>query len=105
MSRSNSRWLVSQADPTTNPTRQAAITNLFYWHNIVHDIFQLGGFDEPAGNFQENNFGNGGLGNDAVQANAQDGAGFNNANFATPVDGQRPRCRMYLWNGHDSHGR
>jgi hypothetical protein len=28
----------------------------------------------------------------------QDGAGFNNANFATPVDGSRPRCRMYLWN-------
>ena len=32
------------------------------------------------------------------QANAQDGAGFNNANFATPRDGERPRCRMYLWN-------
>jgi len=38
------------------------------------------------------------LGFDAVQANAQDGAGFNNANFATPPDGMRPRMRMYLWN-------
>jgi extracellular elastinolytic metalloproteinase len=37
----------------------------------VHDIFQLNGFDEPAGNFQENNMGNGGLGDDSVQANAQ----------------------------------
>jgi hypothetical protein len=27
--------------------------------------------------------------NDAVQANAQDGAGFNNANMLTPVDGTR----------------
>eukprot|EP01065_Artemidia_motanka_P041285 TRINITY_DN532_c0_g1_i1.p1 TRINITY_DN532_c0_g1~~TRINITY_DN532_c0_g1_i1.p1 ORF type:complete len:656 (+),score=227.10 TRINITY_DN532_c0_g1_i1:72-2039(+) len=88
------------ADPKTHPTKDAAITNLFYWHNVVHDIFYLNGFDEEAGNFQENNFGKGGLGDDAVQANAQDGAGFNNANFATPRDGERPRCRMYLWNAH-----
>ena len=27
--------------------------------------------------------------NDAVQANAQDGAGFNNANMMTPIDGNR----------------
>lgn len=88
------------AEPTTHPTKDAAITNLFYWHNVVHDIFYLNGFDEPAGNFQENNFDKGGLGGDAVQANAQDGAGYNNANFATPRDGDRPRCRMYLWNAH-----
>jgi len=88
------------ADPSTHPVKDAAITNLFYWHNIVHDIFYLNGFDEPAGNFQEDNFGKGGLGGDAVQANAQDGAGYNNANFATPRDGLRPRCRMYLWNAH-----
>ena len=41
------------ASPTLQPTLNAAITNLFYWHNIVHDIFYLNGFDEPAGNFQE----------------------------------------------------
>jgi len=75
----------------------ASITNLFYWNNIVHDIFWKYGFDEPSGNFQENNFGRGGLGNDAVQANCQDGSGYNNANFATPPDGQRPRMRMYVW--------
>lgn len=76
----------------------AAVTNLFFWNNICHDVFYEYGFDEVSGNFQENNFGNGGLGSDAVQANAQDGSGYNNANFATPVDGQRPRMRMYLWN-------
>lgn len=76
----------------------AATTNLFYWNNIVHDVFYEYGFDEVSGNFQENNFGNGGKGSDAVQANAQDGSGYNNANFATPPDGQRPRMRMYLWN-------
>jgi len=64
----------------------------------MHDLFWQYGFNEPSGNFQENNFGHGGLGNDAVQANAQDGSGYNNANFATPADGQRPRMRMYVWN-------
>ena len=56
------------------------------------------GFDELAGNFQQYNFGRGGEGNDAVIANAQDGSGFNNANFMTPPDGQNGRMRMYLWN-------
>ncbi|KCV72808.1 hypothetical protein H696_00386 [Fonticula alba] len=76
----------------------AAVTNLFYWNNIMHDIFYEYGFDEVSGNFQENNFRKGGLGNDAVQANAQDGTTYNNANFATPPDGQRPKMRMYIWN-------
>jgi len=76
----------------------AATSNLFYWNNIIHDIFWYYGFDEPSGNFQDNNWGRGGLGNDGVQANAQDGAGYNNANFATPPDGSRPRMRMYVWN-------
>jgi len=76
----------------------AAISNLFYWNNIIHDIFYQYGFDEVSGNFQESNFGRGGRDNDAVQANAQDGAGYNNANFATPADGSRPRMRMYVWN-------
>jgi len=75
----------------------AAISNLFYWNNIIHDVFYNYGFDEPSGNFQETNFNRGGLENDAVQANCQDGSGFNNANFATPPDGSRPRMRMYVW--------
>jgi extracellular elastinolytic metalloproteinase len=75
----------------------ASTSNLFFWNSIIHDVFWHYGFDEPSGNFQENNFGRGGLGNDAVQANCQDGSGYNNANFATPPDGQRPRMRMYIW--------
>ena len=55
------------------------------------------GFDEVSGNFQQYNFGRGGAENDAVIANAQDGSGFNNANFMTPPDGQNGRMRMYLW--------
>ncbi len=85
------------ADPTTNPTQNAAITNLFYWNNLMHDVWYHHGFDEAAGNFQENNYGNGGLGGDYVIADAQDGGGQNNANFSTPEDGSNPRMQMYLW--------
>ena len=51
------------------------------------------GFDEAAGNFQANNYGRGGSGNDSVLAEAQDGSGTNNANFTTPADGQSRACR------------
>jgi len=82
----------------------AAITNLFYMNNKMHDIFHKFGFNESARNFQINNFGNGGIGNDAVNAEARDGGNLldnnhlNNANFATPMDGTKPRMQMYLWN-------
>jgi extracellular elastinolytic metalloproteinase len=77
--------------------RPAAVTNLFYWNNLMHDINYVHGFDDVSGNFQVNNYGRGGLGNDSVQAEAQDGSGTNNANFGTPPDGQRPRMQMYVW--------
>lgn len=76
----------------------AAITNLFYWNNVLHDVWWHYGFDEQSGNFQVNNYGNGGLGNDHVNADAQDGSGTNNANMATPPDGISPRMQMFLWN-------
>ncbi|MCH9652005.1 MAG: M36 family metallopeptidase [Deltaproteobacteria bacterium] len=75
--------------------RDAAAANLFYWNNIIHDILYFYGFDEAGGNFQVNNYGNGGLGNDDVQAEAQDGGGNCNANFGTPPDGSRPRMQMF----------
>lgn len=60
------------------------VAQLFYTSNMVHDLYYRYGFDEVAGNFQQHNFGRGGRENDAVIANAQDGSGFNNANFMTP---------------------
>ncbi|HKE92658.1 MAG TPA: M36 family metallopeptidase, partial [Povalibacter sp.] len=77
--------------------RPAAVTNLFYINNIIHDVQYQYGFDEAAGNFQVNNYGRGGAGNDSVRAEAQDGSGTNNANFGTPADGQRPRMQMFIW--------
>ena len=84
---------------TVDPrTQQAAVvTNLFYYNNVMHDFSYGLGFTETARNFQTNNFGRGGTGNDSVRAEAQDGSGTNNANFATPPDGQRPRMQQYLF--------
>ncbi|MBP6566415.1 MAG: M36 family metallopeptidase [Saprospiraceae bacterium] len=76
--------------------RPAAVVNLFYWNNYIHDFAYKYGFDELSGNFQVNNYGNGGLGNDDVRAEAQDGSGTNNANFGTPPDGMRPRMQMFI---------
>ena len=88
-------------ESATQPYTQldAATTNLFYWNNIMHDLWYQYGFDEASGNFQENNYGNGGQDNDYVRAEAVDGSGTNNANFSTPGDGSRPRMQMYVWGG------
>jgi extracellular elastinolytic metalloproteinase len=92
-------YLLDPTQTTPNPNQQFNITNLFYWNNVIHDVLYQYGFDEPGGNFQQNNQGRGGAGNDYVMAEAQDGSGTNNANFATPADGGRPRMQMYLWDG------
>lgn len=94
--------------------RDAAITQLFYYTNVMHDWLYGHGFDEASGNFQVDNFGRGGSGGDPVLAEAQDGYDFgcddgngtpnettdrcrNNANFGTPGDGSSPRMQMYMW--------
>ncbi len=87
-------------DPTQStpvPNQQFNTTNLFYWNNIIHDLTYQYGFDEAARNFQGDNLNRGGVGNDFVLADAQDGTGTNNANFATPADGSSGRMQMYLW--------
>ena len=78
--------------------QEAAIVNLFYMSNILHDLFYHYGFDEVSGNFQHNNYDNGGLAGDRLQADALDGAGTDNAhaNFGTPPDGQEPRMQMFV---------
>jgi len=90
-------------NPAVNPDEEqnldSAIVNLFYWNNITHDLMHHYGFDEAAGNFQENNYSNTGLGGDAVNADAQDGSGTNNANFSTPPEGSNPRMQMFYFVG------
>ncbi|UNI18046.1 hypothetical protein JDV02_004343 [Purpureocillium takamizusanense] len=87
----------SPSQPNKEAYRDASITQLFYTADKYHDLLYVLGFDEKAGNFQDNNNGKGGIGNDFVILNAQDGSGTNNANFATPPDGRNGRMRMYMW--------
>jgi len=82
---------------TAAANQSAAITNLFYLNNRIHDVFYTFGFTESARNFQWNNFGKGGLDDDGVFAEAQDGGGLNNANFNSPPDYYNPKMQMYLW--------
>ncbi len=89
-------------EPSVDVNRNFAVTNLFYWNNLMHDVCYQYGFNELSGNFQNDNIGRGGMGGDAVLAEAQDGSGLNNANFATDPDGGAGRMQMYLWNGTKS---
>jgi subtilisin-like proprotein convertase family protein len=84
--------------PSGADFRSGAVTNLFFWANRYHDQLYSLGFTEEFGNFQNDNFGRGGLGNDRVLAEAQDFSGSSNANFATPSDGLPGRLQMYIFN-------
>ncbi|WP_207494147.1 M36 family metallopeptidase [Aridibaculum aurantiacum] len=86
--------------------RNAAIVNLFYWNNLIHDVYYKYGFNEDAGTFQTSHiFSDGQHGStaaldgqlDEVLAQAQDGGGTNNANFLTLPDGTHGQMQMYLW--------
>jgi uncharacterized repeat protein (TIGR01451 family)/fimbrial isopeptide formation D2 family protein len=79
--------------------RRGVVTHIFYVTNWYHDQLYKLGFDEAAGNFQQTNFSGMGLGGDRVLADAQDGSGTNNANFATPPDGISGRMQMFRFTG------
>jgi hypothetical protein len=85
--------------PTIANYRNGAVTNLFFWSNRYHDLLYTLGFTEAARNFQQDNFGRGGLANDRVLAEAQDFSGTDNANFSTPPDGTSGRMQMFIFTG------
>jgi len=83
--------------PSAGDNQAVAVQNLFYLNNLIHDTLYRAGFTAAAGNFQSDNFGLGGRDGDPVLAEAQDGSGTDNANFATPRDGRSGRMQMYVW--------
>lgn len=99
------QWQAEKCSPTTysSPARNdidAATSNLFAMHNRMHDWSYQLGFTETAWNFQRDNAGKGGLGNDPVLGYSQSGAqtgSRNNANFGTPPEGTSGYSNMYLW--------
>ncbi len=87
--------------PTEKANLEAAIINLFYVINMMHDLTFLYGFTPEAGNFQTLNYGQGGKGGDPVIARVQDTSLYNDANFATSPDGQPGEMNMYLFDSTD----
>ncbi len=93
------------ASPLNYP--DAVNTNLFYWVNRAHDLFYAAGFNEAAGNFQFDNFGRGGTGDDGVWAYTHFGAAgrgvssIDNAFFSwrDASDGSQPMIAMFVASG------
>lgn len=80
----------------------ACVVNLFYWNNWMHDKLYDLGFTEAAGNYQVDNFGRGGLGNDPVNAEAQFGSGagvYNASSFFVTPDGMPGYLHLDIYNG------
>ncbi len=92
----------SQIYTEANRYEDAAITNVFSMCNVIHDIMYQFGFDEVSGNFQENNYGKGGLEQDYVIAEVQSDYMTCNASFGAPPDGQNPGLNMYICEDKDS---
>jgi len=96
---------LAQAPNQNSPARNqdAAVVNAFYWANWMHDKLYDLGFTEAAGNYQQNNFGRGGVGGDAVLVDVQNGAnnGERNQNWfsITPIDGTPGRMTLSLFDG------
>jgi hypothetical protein len=83
----------ASADPDVYP----GTLTLFYYNNIMHDYMYALGFTEALFNMQQDNFGRGGSGRDAVIAQVQDGSGLNNANMSPQPEGSKPRMQMFLF--------
>lgn len=78
---------------------RASVVQQFYVTNWYHDKLYALGFTPAARNFQVNNFAGGGLGNDRVNVDVQDGQAIDNANFSTPADGTSGRAQMFNFTG------
>ena len=84
-------------EPTTLSNIKAALANAFYVVNLMHDITYQYGFDEEAGNFQQNNFNKGGLGGDPIEVSIQDGRNNNNAEFIVSPDGTTGKLNLGIF--------
>jgi len=86
--------------PASDPNNlQNSLVGMFFNVNWVHDRWYQAGFDEASGNAQKNNFGRGGIEGDPILAEGNDFSGTDNANMATPADGESPRMQMFEFKG------
>ncbi|KAJ1332579.1 hypothetical protein BSLG_010802 [Batrachochytrium salamandrivorans] len=88
-------------DPTLPPQTPrnivAGVINAFYVANTAHDVFYEYGFTEKAGNFQQDNFGRGGIGGDPVIINLQGRKRRNYVSFDTPFDGHPGMLNLHIF--------
>ena len=87
------------AAPQTAGNEAAATVNTFVVANWWHDRMEQLGFNEAAGNFQEDNGGAGGVDGDPMLARLH--VGTDNSTFSTPsADGTCcPRLNSFTWTG------
>lgn len=79
--------------PTYMLDRDAAVTNLFYFGNVIHDYSYRYGFTEAFGNMQTENYSGKGFEHDAIRFMSQAGSltlNIDNAFMHTPADGGEP---------------
>jgi large repetitive protein len=77
----------------------AGVVNAFYLGNYLHDWFYAAGFDEAAGNAQQDNYGRGGEAGDPLLIETLDHSGNDNASMITPADGASPKMQLRPFRG------
>ena len=93
-------------DPQASPDQEkAAVTEMFYVTNWLHDFWYDSGLDEQAGVAQASNYGRGGVEGDPLHAEGQDFSGTDNANMDTPDDGYSPVMQMYVFDAPSGQAR
>ena len=87
--------LATSAGTDITTDRNAAVTQAFYWINFLHDYYYGLGFDQQAGNFQDDNFGRGGISGDGMLVEVHNGFTANpeTSNTQTPPL-QHPRMEL-----------
>jgi len=83
-------------------SEDAALTNVFYWNNMVHDIMYQYGFDELSNNFQKRNYSVSGQSGDFLEARVQGKHGCN-AFYVSGAGGvQRPIAILSICEDKDA---
>lgn len=90
-------------DPADATGDDQKVLNIFYYNNVMHDLFYALGFAEADGNFQQDNLGRGGSAADRVEARVNPLAFFGTASMRTPVDGSAPTMIMGLVGDTNRH--
>jgi extracellular elastinolytic metalloproteinase len=86
---------------TVNDNLDAAVTQIFYTVNMLHDLYYLLGFTPAAGNFQDDNHGEGGYGRDRVYVILRYWGERNNGFFEQKPDGAGPALTLLLFDFTD----